>query len=132
MTLLTVETKSEEKSLFNILVAQAKSKPAKKKAEDDDDDELDEEAPKKSGKASKDDDEDDEVPEKEDDWNKEEAEEWDPDFEEFDLPKSKGKKAAGTGTKPAEEEEDFKVEDEEFKDLFNDGAGFDEDEEEEF
>ena len=56
------------------------------------------------------------------------ADEWDPDFEEFDVPKSrKG------GKKEGEEEEDFKFEeDEEFKDLdlFNDG-GFD-DEEEDF
>ena len=60
-----------------------------------------------------------------------EDEEWDPDFEEFDLPKSKGKKAVGGAKKGAEEEEDFKVDDE-FKDLFNDGASLDEDEEDDF
>jgi hypothetical protein len=63
--------------------------------------------------------------EKDDDWDAaEEEEEWDPDFEEFDLPKSKkGKSSKG------EEEEDFKVEEEEdLKDLFTDG-GFDDDEE---
>jgi DNA-directed RNA polymerase subunit delta len=60
----------------------------------------------------------------------EEEEEWDPDFEEFDVPKSKGKKATGgvAGKKGAEEEEDFKVDDE-FKDMFDDGGdGFDDDE----
>ena len=58
----------------------------------------------------------------------EEEEEWDPDFEEFDLPKSKAKKTPG-GKKPADDDEDFKI-DEEFKDLdlFND-RGFDDDEE---
>ena len=31
-----------------------------------------------------------------DDWEKpEEEEEWDPDFDEFDVPKSKGKKSGG-------------------------------------
>lgn len=63
-----------------------------------------------------------------DDWEKEEGEveeEWDPDFDEFDLPKSKVKKSTG---KKAEEEDDFKFEDDEFKDLF-DEKGFDEDEE---
>ena len=70
--------------------------------------------------------------EKDDDWGKEEEDDnWDPDFEEFDLPKSKGKKAVGGGKKAADEEEDFKVEDDEFKDLFNDDAGFD-DEEDDF
>ena len=68
-------------------------------------------------------DDDDDLDDEEDDW--------DPDFEEFDLPKSKGKKAVGGGKKAADEEEDFKVEDDEFKDLFNDDAGFD-DEEEDF
>ena len=114
MSVLTVEIKSEEKSLFDVLIAQAKSKSSKKKVEEDDDLDEDEEkpAPKKSGKSSKEEDVDDDDVE-DDDWNKgdEEGEEWDPDFEEFDLPKSKGKKAAGAGSKPAaEEEEDFKVE----------------------
>lgn len=62
--------------------------------------------------------------EKDDDWNKsEDDEEWDPDFEEFDLPPSK------KGPAKKGEEDDFKIEeDEEFKDLFNDG-GFDDDDE---
>ena len=69
-----------------------------------------------------------------DDWEKpEEEDEWDPDFDEFDLPKSKGKKATG-GKKKEEEEEDFKV-DEDFKefDLFNDkSGGFDDDDDDDF
>ena len=63
-----------------------------------------------------------------DDWDKpEEEEEWDPDFEEFDLPKSKVKKAGG-GVKKGKEEDDLGI-DEEFKDLdlFND-SGFDDEE----
>ena len=135
MAILTVETKSEEQSLFDILISQAKGKAPKKKVEEEEDDaDLDDEAPKKSAKKSKsdDDDDDDDAEEGDDDWNKEEEDDaWDPDFEEFDLPKSKGKKAPGVGKKPAEEEEDFKVEDDEFKDLFNDGA-VDDDEEEDF
>ena len=55
----------------------------------------------------------------------EEEEDWDPDFEEFDIPKSKVKKAAGGATggkKAGKEEDDFSFEDDEFKDmdLFND------------
>jgi sodium/potassium-transporting ATPase subunit alpha len=51
------------------------------------------------------------------------------DFEEFDLPKSKAKKAAGTAGKKAGKEEDDASFDDEFKDmdLFND-SGFDEEE----
>ena len=132
MAIIIDEVKSEEKSLYDILIAQAKGRSPKKKSEDDD---LgDEEAPpKKSGKSSKEDDEDDDDDVEDDNWNKDEAEdeEWDPDFEEFDLPKSKGKKAVGGAKKGAEEEEDFKVDDE-FKDLFNDGASLDEDEEDDF
>ena len=68
-----------------------------------------------------------------DEWEKvEEEEEWDPDFEEFDVPKSKGKKAAGpAGKKGVEEEDDFKVDDE-FKDLFDGGDDFDDDEDDDY
>ena len=50
---------------------------------------------------------------------------WDPDFDEFDIPKSKAKKS--TGKKGVEEEDDFKVDDE-FKDmdLFNESSFDDE------
>ena len=75
-----------------------------------------------------DEEEEEEVEEKPDDWEKpEEEEEWDPDFEEFDVPKSKGKKAVGGTKKPSEEEDEFKIDDE-FKDMFNDD-GVEEEEE---
>jgi DNA-directed RNA polymerase subunit delta len=69
------------------------------------------------------------VEEKADDWDKvEEEENWDPDFEEFDLPKSKAKKTTAGGKKAAaDDEDDFKVDDE-FKDMFNDSDGFGDDE----
>ena len=89
-----------------------------------------------SKKKADDDDDDADVPDEPDDWEKPEEEDtWDPDFEEFDIPKSKGKKAtgggAGTGKKPAADDdlgldEDFK----EF-DLFND-SGFDGDEDDDY
>ena len=67
-----------------------------------------------------------------DEWEKpEEEENWDPDFEEFDVPKSKGKKSTTAGGKKAGEDDDFKLEDDEFKDLFND-KGYDDDEEEDY
>jgi hypothetical protein len=63
--------------------------------------------------------------ETEDEWEKEEGEEgeeaWDPDFDEFDVPKSR------TGKSDTKEEEDLNFEEEEeFNDLFDD-EGFDED-----
>ena len=67
-----------------------------------------------------------------DEWEKpEEEENWDPDFEEFDVPKSKGKKSTTAGGKKAGDDDDFKLEDDEFKDLFND-KGYDDDEEEDY
>ena len=68
-----------------------------------------------------------------DDWDKvEEEDDWDPDFDEFDIPKSKVKKSTGTagGAKKAgKEEDDFSFEDDEFKDmgLFNDSVDEEED-----
>ena len=113
------------------------SKPKKQTEEDDDDDELEDDADvkpsKKAGKGAvsskkgKDAEDDDDGPEVVDEWEKvEEEENWDPDFEEFDIPKSKGKKSTGVaGKKGVEEEEEFKVDDE-FKDLFEGGDEFDE------
>ena len=66
-----------------------------------------------------DDDDDDDVDIK-DDWEKgDEDDNWDPDFDEFDVPKSKGKKPGAK--KSSKDDDDFKVEDE-FKEmgLFND------------
>jgi nucleolin len=66
-----------------------------------------------------------------DEWDKpEEEENWDPDFDEFDIPRSRGKKA---GKKESEEEEDdFKFDDDlkEF-DLFND-SDYDDESEDDF
>ena len=113
------------------------SKPKKQMEEEDDDDELEDDdadvkPAKKAGKAAvsskKDKDEDDDDgPDEVDEWEKvEEEENWDPDFEEFDIPKSKGKKTTGVaGKKGVEEEEEFKVDDE-FKDLFEGGDDLDE------
>lgn len=118
------------------------SSRAKKQEEDEDDDDLDETeevAPKKgrkagasskAGKNGEDEDDDDAAEDEPDEWEKPEVEEeWDPDFDEFDIPKSTGKKSTGT-KKAAGEEEDFAIDDE-FKDLgfFDDASGgFDDDE----
>ncbi len=123
---MSVLLENEWEAAVAPVTAQAKAKgAAKKKVEDDDDTDIEEEvAPPKKGtsKKSADDDDDD----LEDDAGAgEDANEWDPDFDEFDVPKSKGGKAD-----KEEEEEDFKVEEEEdFKDmdLFNE-SGFDDDE----
>ena len=64
----------------------------------------------------------------ENEWDRvEEEEEWDPDFDEFDIPKSKSKKSAPGSTKKSAKEEDDLGFDEEFKDLglFDEGGGFD-------
>ncbi len=95
-------------------VAKAKAGGKKKKADDDDDEEDDVEA------------------EVEDEWEKPaDDDNWDPDFEEFDVPKSKTKKAPG---KKSGEEDDLKIDDD-FKEfgLFNDAdGGGDFDEEDDF
>ena len=66
--------------------------------------------------------EEEEEEEQADDWEKsEEEEEWDPDFDEFDVPKSR------SGKSEEKDEEDLNFEEEEeFNDLFEDD-GFDED-----
>ena len=122
-------------------VKKLSSKPSKQMEEDDDND-VDEDiettpVAKKPGKGAAssktkkdDDDDDDGVDEGPDEWEKpEEEEEWDPDFGEFDVPKSKIKKA-DTGVKKAADDE-FTFEDEEFKDLFND-KDYDDDEEDDY
>lgn len=73
-----------------------------------------------AAKKSKSDDEDEDVPETEDEWEKtEEEDSWDPDFDEFDVPKSRTAKSGGK-----KEEEDLNFEEEEDLDLFDD-EGFD-------
>lgn len=62
----------------------------------------------------------------EDDWEKVEEDDFDPDFEEFDIPKSKGKKAGKKG-----KEDDDLEGDDDFKsiNLFDEGDDlFDDDE----
>jgi DNA-directed RNA polymerase subunit delta len=72
-------------------------------------------------------DDDDVVVEIKDDWEKaDDDEDYDPDFEEFDFPKSKIKKPSA---KKGKSDEDFDL-NEDFRDLdlFNDGADTDDDE----
>ena len=136
--------KSASKSLKD--TPKKTSSKSKKQMEDGENDEEDEDdkiedvdtpkvnaknATKSSKKSSSDDDDEDEGDDVDevDEWEKPEEEDtWDPDFEEFDLPKSKAKKTTG-GAKKGKEEDDLGVDDE-FKDmdLFND-RGFDDDEE---
>ncbi len=147
---MTSKSDKEKKSAGKTTIpsgkdAEKKISPKSRKQEEEEDDDLEEEdemeissTSKKGGKAvpsskkskSGDDDDDDAGGEDPvDDWDKVEEDEWDPDFEEFDMPKSKGKKSSSTGTKKgAGEEEDFKFDDE-FKDmgLFNE-SNFDEEE----
>jgi DNA-directed RNA polymerase subunit delta len=69
------------------------------------------------------------IPEMDDEWEKANSEDYDPDFEEFDLPKSKnrpGKKGKAGG----EEDSDFEDELKEM-DLFSDPS-FEEEEDEDF
>ena len=126
-----------------------KKEPAKAKNELEDDEEfLDEEdetesikgsskkTAKTTSKKGKEEDDDDEQDEKEvvDEWEKpEEEDSWDPDFEEFDIPKSRGKKITPAGGKKAAADEDDFALDEDLKefDLFND-SGFDDEEDDDF
>ncbi len=91
-------------------------------------------AKKKAEEDAGDEEEDDEVidvpdDEEKDEWEEgeEEDDNWDPDFDEFDIPKSTKKGTAGK----EDEEEDIKFDEDlnEFDDLFGDaGDGFDDDE----
>jgi DNA-directed RNA polymerase subunit delta len=123
------------------------SSKAKKEADEDEEDESfdtpSKAAPKKTAKSSsktkKEDDDDDDIDddvEEKDDWEKvEEDEEWDPDFDEFDVPKSKVKKSTGGGphkkNAKGTEEDDLGL-DEDFKDLDLFGEGGFEEEEDDF
>ena len=143
------EGKGSKKSAPQPKETSEKPSPKAKKPADDDDDDDDLEddddaqkapskkpASKAASKSKKEDDEDDDDDGEEydevDEWEKvEEEEEWDPDFDEFDIPKSKTKKSTGgnTSKKTAKGEEDDLGLDEDFKDLdlFND-SGFEEEE----
>jgi len=108
MAVKTVKAKKSatKKSIFD--AAEKVSKTAsKKKVVDYDDDDLEDE---------------DEV---DDDWGKadEEDDSWDPDFDEFDIPKSKTPKKAGKGKKGKEEDDDLGLDDDlslDDDDLFGD------------
>lgn len=113
-------------------------KPSRKSDEDEiseDDLELDEK-PLKKGKASaknkKDEEEDvDDADDVKDDWEKSDDDDYDPDFEEFDIPKSKIK--SGPFKKGKTEDDELGLDDD-YKtlDLFNDNAGEDDDDDEDF
>jgi len=104
----------------------ASKKPSKSKKQLEEEDELEDDevigvskkTSKVSGSKGDDDNEEDvELDVEADDWNKaDEDEDWDPDFAEFDLPKSKTAKKAPGGKKGAKDDDDFKIDDE-FKDL---------------
>jgi DNA-directed RNA polymerase subunit delta len=123
---VTFETELELAVEENLAVtAQAKSRGAAKKKADENEEDLDDDAPAKKSAAKKSADEED--MDDDDDSDVEDDDDWDPDFDEFDVPKSKG----GKGSKDADEEEDFKPEaEEDLKelDLFND-SGFDDEDE---
>jgi nucleolin len=113
---MAVKTIKEKKSVTkksNFDAAEKVSKTSSKKKVVDEDDDLDEEE------------------DVDDDWGKEEEEEddsWDPDFEEFDMPK-KATKKAGKGKKGSDEDDDFGLEEDLNleDDLFDDKDEFDDD-----
>ena len=94
-------TKTETKAAATPAKDTAKTKKAASQKDDDDDaeDEEEELKPKRAAKgktkSANDNDDDDDGPEPEDEWEKTEDENWDPDFDEFDIPASKTKKAGG-------------------------------------
>ena len=93
--------------------AEKEIRPSKSKKQKEDDDESEEDPEDDETTSSKinagpkskrqkegaddDDDDNDDIEDEKDDWEKpEEEEEWDPDFDEFDIPKSRGKKSGST------------------------------------
>lgn len=107
---LTTDDHNPEDEIESLPISIKVSKGPKNKAEDDNDiEDLVEIEADEPATAENDDDE------------------WDPDFDEFDLPKSKGGKKV-TGTKKetkGDDEDDFKI-DEEFKDMRSGSSkGFD-------
>ena len=108
MALKTIKENKAAAPKNGVLKAEKVSKSAtKKKAVDEDD--LDEE--------------DEEV---KDDWEKtEEDASWDPDFEEFDMPKKSANKAGKN--KPSDEDDDFNLNDD-LKDIDDDDLFDDKDE----
>ena len=127
---------NKKKTVTKAIQSKPSSKSTKKIEEDDFDfNEEDMETLKsskksafpKSTKKRIDDDNEEEEDEVEDDWTKvdEVDSSWDPDFEEFDIPKSKNKNKAGGFPKKRkrreedDDDDDFSMDDD-FKDLNND------------
>jgi nucleolin len=107
MALKTIKEKKAAAPKNGVLKAEKASKSAAKKKDVDEDD-LDEEEEVK------------------DDWEKtEEDASWDPDFEEFDMPKKSAKKPGKF--KPSDEDEDFNLNDD-LKDIDDDDLFDDKDE----
>ena len=90
MAEILVEELISGTTLTETLAAQAKGRPSKTKKQEEEEADLDEEetAPKKGGK-SKDDDDDEDGDDDFEGGGDEEDDDWDPDFDEFDVPKSK-------------------------------------------
>jgi len=112
MAVKTIKEKKSATKKSNFDAAEKVSKATSKKKVVDEEDDLDEEE------------------DVADDWGKEEEEDdsWDPDFEEFDMPK-KATKKAGKGKKGSDEDDDFGL-DEDLNledDLFDDKDEFDDD-----
>ncbi|MCE2675215.1 MAG: hypothetical protein LW603_01370 [Sediminibacterium sp.] len=107
MSLKTIKEKKAAAPKNGVLKADKATKSAAKKKDVDDDD-LDEEE------------------EVNDDWEKAEDDtSWDPDFEEFDVPKKAAKKPGKF--KPSDEDDDFNLNDD-FKDIDEDDLFDDKDE----
>ena len=107
MALKTIKEKKAAAPKNGVLKAEKASKSAAKKKDVDEDD-LEEEE------------------EVNDDWEKAEDDtSWDPDFEEFDVPKKAAKKPGKF--KPSDEDDDFNLNDD-FKDIDEDDLFDDKDE----
>ena len=112
MAVKTIKEKKSASNLSEFGAAEKVSKAtSKKKVVSDEDDDVDD------------------AEEVDDDWGKtEEDDSWDPDFEEFDMPKKSAKKP-GKGEK-GEEDDDLGLDDDlnlEDDDLFEEKDEFDED-----
>jgi DNA-directed RNA polymerase subunit delta len=109
----TIETFADDEDEIEFDIVAATKKKIAASAGDEDEDEEDNT---------------DTQEEESDDWNKSEEEDnWDPDFDEFDIPKSAGK----AGKKGKDDDDDFAVDDE-FKDLFSGSSSDFDDEEDDF
>ncbi len=116
MAVKTIKEKKSATQKPDLGPAEKVSKSASKKKVDNDD-------------ADENDDVDDNDDLEDDDWGKtEDDDSWDPDFEEFDLPK-KATKKAGKGKKSSDEDDDLGLDDDLNldDDLFDDKDEFDDD-----